>query len=131
MSQKIKQILIVDDVKGWRDFNSNIIFKLFGNNAEIKIAACAKDAYDILLQEKPFDIIITDLQMEDDFSPKYAGEWLIEQIQSFNRYIDTKVVIISASYSARIIADNLGVKYIPKPTALNSIAAYKEALDIV
>ena len=29
------------------------------------------------------DIIITDLQMENDFEPKYAGEWFIEQIKTF------------------------------------------------
>lgn len=127
----MKRVLIVDDIKGWRDFNSNVIEELFDNDVEIETAECAKEAYDILLQEKPFDIILTDLQMEEDFSPKFAGEWLVEQIKTFIRYINTKIVIISASYNARIVADNLGVQCIPKPTALKSLSVYKEVLGIV
>ena len=124
----MKQVLIVDDVKGWRDFNSNIVDEIFSGEVEITTADCAKAAYDILLTEKPFDIIITDMQMEDDFAPKFAGEWLIEQIKTFSRYMNTKVVIISASYNARHIAETLGVGCIPKSTALKCISAYKEIL---
>ena len=60
----MKKILVVDDVKGWRDYNSNIMYELFGSDIEIKTAECASEAYNILLQEEPIDIIITDLQME-------------------------------------------------------------------
>ena len=31
-------------------------------------------------------MIITDLQMEDDFIPQYAGEWFVEQIKAFKNY---------------------------------------------
>ena len=124
----MKQVLIVDDMKGWRDFNSNVVNEIFDGNVEITAADCAKDAYDILLTQKPFDVIITDMQMEEDFSPKFAGEWLIEQIQSFSRYTNTKVIIISASYNARQIAETFGVECIPKSTALKCLSAYKEIL---
>ena len=123
----MKKVLIVDDVKGWRDYNSNIVKELF-EDVEIETADSAQEAYDILLQEKPFDIIITDLQMEDTFEPKFAGEWLIEQIKTFSRYNNTKVVIISASYNARHIAELYGVECIPKQTALKCLSAYKEVL---
>lgn len=126
----MKNILIVDDVKGWRDFNSNVMFEIFGNDVNIETADSAKAAYDLLLQAHSFDIIITDLQMEDDFSPKYAGEWLIEQIKSFNRYNNTNVIMISASYNIRHIAEVLEVKCIPKSTALKCLSAYKEALGV-
>lgn len=125
----MKKILIVDDIKGWRDFNAGIMQELF-ENAEITTAECAQEGYDILLQEKPFDIILTDLQMENTFEPKFAGEWFVEQIKTFNRYNNTKVVIISASYNARSIAAALGVECIPKSTALKCISAYKEALGV-
>lgn len=125
----MKKILIADDIKGWRDYNSNIMEELF-EDAQIVTADCAKHAYDILLTGQDFDIIITDLQMEDDFLPKLAGEWLIEQIRTFNRYINTKIVIISASYNARHIADVMNVKCIPKSTALKCMSAYKEVLGI-
>ena len=126
----MKNILIVDDVKGWRDFNSNVMFEIFGNDVNIETADSAKAAYDLLLQAHSFDIIITDLQMEDDFSPKYAGEWLVEQIKSFNRYNNTNVIMISASYNIRHIAEVLEVKCIPKSTALKCLSAYKEALGV-
>ena len=125
----MKKILIADDIKGWRDYNSNIMEELF-EDAQIVMADCAKQAYDILLTGQDFDIIITDLQMEDDFMPKLAGEWLIEQIRTFNRYINTKIVIISAFYNARHIADVMNVKCIPKSTALKCMSAYKEVLGI-
>ncbi len=126
----MKKVLIVDDVKGWRDYHTGIIKELFNGEAVITTADCAKNAYNILMAQKPFDIIITDLQMENDFSPKLAGEWFIEQIKTFNMYLNTKVVIISASYNARNIAENLNVFCIPKSTALTCISAYKEVLEL-
>ncbi len=124
----MKNILIVDDVKGWRDFNTNVMHELFGNNVNIDTAESATMAYDFLLQAKPYDIILTDLQMEDSYLPKYAGEWLVEQIKTFNRYNSTKIVMISAAYNIRHIADNLEVNCIPKSTALTCVSAYREIL---
>ena len=124
----MKNILIVDDVKGWRDFNTNVMHELFGNDVNIDTAESATLAYDFLLQAKPYDIILTDLQMEDSYSPKYAGEWLVEQIKTFNRYNSTKIVMISAAYNIRHIADNLEVNCIPKSTALKCLSAYQEIL---
>lgn len=124
----MKNILIVDDVKGWRDFNTNVMHELFGNDVNIDTAESATMAYDFLLQAKPYDIILTDLQMEDSYSPKYAGEWLVEQIKTFNRYNSTKIVMISAAYNIRHIADNLEVNCIPKSTALKCLSAYQEIL---
>ena len=112
------KILIVDDIKGWRDYHSYIMNGLF-ENAEIQTAESARDGYDKLLEnnECPFDIIITDMQMESDFEPKYAGEWFIEQIKTFKNYKNTRIVIISAAYNIPAIAENYGVDYIRKGTA--------------
>ena len=125
----MKRVLIVDDMKSWREFNKNIVKELF-TFVEIVTADSAREAYDKLLEnnETPFDVVITDLQMEDDFSPKYAGEWLVEQIKTFKNYINTKIIMISASYNIRVIAENLGVSCIPKGTAIKCFSAYKELL---
>ena len=124
----MKNILIVDDVKGWRDFNMNVMFELFGHDINIDTAESATLAYDYLLQNKPYDIILTDLQMEENYAPKYAGEWLVEQIKTFNIYSSTKIIMISAAYNVRHIADNLGIECIPKSTALKCFSAYEEIL---
>lgn len=124
----MKNILIVDDVKGWRDFNTNVMFELLGQDINIDTAESATKAYDYLLQNKPYDIILTDLQMEENYAPKYAGEWLVEQIKTFNIYSNTKIVMISAAYNVRHIADNLDIECIPKATALKCFSAYEEIL---
>lgn len=124
----MKNILIVDDVKGWRDFNTNVMHELFGEDINIDTAESATKAYDYLLQNKPYDIILTDLQMEDDYAPKSAGEWLVEQIKTFNIYRSTKIVMISAAYNVRHIADNLDIACIQKSTALKCLSAYEEIL---
>lgn len=120
------KILITDDVKGWRDYHSAVIRELF-DNAEIHTAESAKEGYDKLFEneKEPFDIIITDLQMEKDFAPQYAGEWFVEQIKDFKSCLNTKVVIISAAYNIRLIAENLGVECIPKGTAASFPQAYE------
>ena len=126
------KILVVDDAKGWRDFNIKIINELLGNEINIDSAESAAEAYDKILENinSPYDVVITDLQMEDDYYPKYAGEWLVEQIKNLSKYYRAKIVMISASDSCRKIAENLGIYCIPKSTALNCVSAYKEVLDI-
>lgn len=124
----MKRILIVDDIKGWRDYHTAIVKGLLSSDCEIVTADSARSGYDKIMEnnDNPFDIIITDLQMESDFEPKYAGEWLVEQIKTFKNYYNTKVIIISATYNINVIADNLGVFYIRKSTARSFPDAYKE-----
>ena len=109
----MKRVLIVDDIKGWRDYHSAVVAELFGGDCEIVMAESAKEGYDKVLENNntPFDIIITDLQMETDFEPKYAGEWLVEQIKTLKNYYNTKIIIISATYNInKAIQDNQGRK---------------------
>ena len=114
----MKKVLIVDDMKGWVFYHSQVISNLFPN-AIIETALSAREGYDKLMEhnDKPFDIIITDMQMENDFEPKYAGEWFIEQVKTFKNYSKTRIVIISAAYNIPVIAENYGVDYIRKSTA--------------
>ena len=124
------KILIVDDIKGWRDYHLNAIRAIYPD-AEFQTAESAREAYDKILEnnDAPFDIIFTDMQMENDFDPKYAGEWLIEQIKTFRNYANTKIVIVSAAYNISHIAEIYGVNYIRKSTARNFPDVYESVLS--
>lgn len=112
----MKKILIVDDSSSWRKYHTEAIQKLFPNKLEIDTADFAQTAVEKLFlnMDTPYDIILTDMQMESDFLPLYAGEWLIEEIQKLSAYKNTKIVIISATNSIRLIAEKYNVDYIPK-----------------
>ena len=121
----MKKVLIVDDVLSWQVYHKKILEGLL-TNASFYLASSAKEGYDLVVENisEPFDIVITDLQMESDFEPKYAGEWLVEQIKTLKAYVNTKIVISSAAYNIRQIAEFLGVESIPKRTALNFSDVY-------
>lgn len=118
----MKRILIVDDVPGWVRFHEQNIRHLNIPNIEIDTANSAREALSKLEVsiDNPYDVIFTDLQMESDFLPKYAGEWLIKQIKTFKEYNSTKIVIISASPNIRIIAERNQVLYLSKTIARNA-----------
>lgn len=118
----MKRILIVDDVPGWVRFHEQNIRHLNIPNIEIDTAISAREALSKLEVsiDNPYDVIFTDLQMESDFLPKYAGEWLIKQIKTFKEYNSTKIVIISASPNIRIIAERNQVLYLSKTIARNA-----------
>lgn len=118
----MKRVLIVDDVPGWIRFHEQNIRHLNISNVEIETAISAREALSKLELsiDNPYDVVFTDLQMESDFLPKYAGEWLIEQIKTFKEYTSTKIVIISASPNIRIIAERNQVLYLSKTNARNA-----------
>lgn len=128
----MKRVLIVDDVPGWIRFHEQNIRHLNIPNVEIETAISAREALSKLELsiDNPYDVVFTDLQMESDFLPKYAGEWLIEQIKTFKEYTSTKIVIISASPNIRLIAERNGVLYLSKTVARNADAeVYREFLE--
>ncbi len=125
----MKRILIVDDQSGWRDFHSNAL-KNADSQIIIETADFAGEAYSKILENNtnPYDIILTDLQMEEDYTPKLAGEWLVEQIKELPAYYKTKIIIISASPRIKFIAENYNVEFIPKAKAVGNVEKYKEIL---
>jgi CheY-like chemotaxis protein len=127
----MKKILIVDDVPGWIRFHKNNIEYLHLEDIQIETALSAKEALakvEIEL-DSPYNVIFTDMQMEADFLPKLAGEWLIEQIQMFKEYSKAKIVIISASSSIDKIAKKYKVDYVSKYVVRNSDSeVYKQFL---
>ena len=118
----MKRILIVDDIPGWVRFHQNNIEYLNPTELEIDVAYCAKEALAKIESsiDAPYDVIFTDLQMESDFLPKMAGEWLIEQIKMFKEFNNSKIIIVSASPIIKEIAKRYKVLYLPKVYAKNS-----------
>ena len=126
-----KRILVVDDSPSWIRHHSTVLNTIYGKEIEIETAMSAMEANDKLYanSDNPYDIILTDMQMESNFLPKLAGEWFIEQIQSMKEYYKTHIVIISATASIKFIAEKYNVDYIPKYSC-RDIANYKNLLDI-
>ncbi len=113
----MKRILIVDDSPNWVKYHESAILSVIGETkAIIDKAYSAKEGNDKITVsiDEPYDIIFTDMQMETDFLPFYAGEWFIKQIQLFKEYKNTKIIIISATGNIRQIAEKYGVDFIPK-----------------
>lgn len=110
------RILIVDDSNRWVLHHKYIIEQIFNNNVEIDTANSAKEGVEKLTAsiDCPYNFIFTDMQMEPDFLPFYAGEWFIKQIKFFNEYKNTKIIAVSAAENLKQIAQNYCVDYIPK-----------------
>ena len=129
----MKKILIVDDVPGWVRFHRTNIEYLNIDNLQIDEAFCAKEAVSKIESsiDNPYCTIFTDLQMESDFLPKLAGEWLVEQIKTYDKYYyNSKIVIVSASPNIELIAKRNEVLYIPKTVIRNSDAEiYRAFID--
>ena len=125
------KVLVVDDMPAWREFHKNNIEEIFiEQGCEIHLASSAREGLEKLYEntQSPYDIIVTDLQMEDDFRPKYAGEWLVEQIQTLSSYKNSRVIISSGTFNIKNIAEELNVDYIPKRVACVDIQKYEDVI---
>lgn len=126
------KILVVDDMASWREFHKTALEEIFiEEEYRIDTADYAREALDKLYENTsaPYDLIITDLQMEDDFRPQYAGEWLIEQIKNLPAYKNTRIIISSGTYNIKHIAEGLGVDYIPKRVAVTDKEEYEGIIN--
>jgi CheY-like chemotaxis protein len=90
---------------------------LYDKLFEITAVNSAKDALNILKQNEnsPFSLVLTDLQMETDYAPKLAGEWLVEHVKQLKGYDSSKIIIISSMYNIEEIAKRNNVDCIAKP----------------
>lgn len=122
------KILVVDDMSQWRNYHESALNQVLDKiTFELEVASSATDAMQIIQQNlsKPFDLIISDLQMETDFDPEYAGEWLVRNVQMLKQYANVPKIIVSAAYNIRYIAENLGVDYLSKPLLINNPLIYE------
>ena len=117
----MKKILIVDDSPDWINTHTFALKYHLGNQIEIDSVTSAKGGYQLIVSNLcvPYDIIITDLSMENDFTPLYAGEWLIKQIQFFKEYDLSRIFITSSIDEISKIAGVYGVNFIPKDDCEN------------
>lgn len=126
-----KKILIVDDSKGWLDYHVSALTQIYGNKFVLETANSGRMGYEQVYNNlnEPYALIISDLQMECDFEPKFAGEWFIERVKELKQYKNTPLIIMSAAYNIRTIAENLGVNCLSKAIAARDLTSYKLALD--
>ncbi len=119
------RILVVDDSSKWVMHHESVLREIFQNKVSIDTADCAKKGVEkiTLSIDNPYDVIFTDMQMENDFLPLFAGEWFIKQIKFFKEYKNTKIIIISAASNIKHIAEKYEVDYIPKYSC-NDINSY-------
>lgn len=124
--------LVVDDSRGWVDFHTKNLKEIYGQEFEIDKAYSAKEGYDWVFTyvNNPYDLIITDLHMENAYEDLYAGEWLAEQIKKLSQYKKSQIILCSAAFNIRTIAENLDVDYIPKSLLTQDISIYKSVLKI-
>lgn len=110
------KILVTDDSNNWVEYHVNVLKGLFFEDTIIDTARSAKEGLDKIIfnADEPYDLIFTDMQMESDFLPMYAGEWFLKQIKTFKEYNNTRIVIISAADGIKRIAEKYGVEYLPK-----------------
>lgn len=131
------RILVVDDMLQWRNYHKNALNIVLKDVAfELVLAQSATEAYDIIMKNlnSPFSLIISDLQMEEDYEPEYAGEWFIRQVQDLRQYANIPKIIASAAPNIKHIAQQLNVDYLPKPTLIHTPLVYelkiKESLKL-
>lgn len=128
----MKKVLVVDDQAGWRKFNSETISIILGNNIILDTASSGEEGLRKYMESSndPYDYLLTDMQMESNYYPLMAGEWLIEQVQSLNYSYKTKIIIISAAPMIKYIAGKYNVDYISKQNATISIKPYSELIKL-
>ena len=128
-----KKILIVDDTRAWLFFHKEVIRQLYGNTFNVTYALSAAEALNLVRKniDEPYDIIITDLQMESTYEPKLAGEWLVENIKNINEYSACKIIIVSAMYNIEHIAKNMQVECIPKQLLIRNKLLMKFMFEIL
>lgn len=123
------RVLAADDSFDWLNIHSNVLSGIFEDDLELVSANSASEAFDVYkseFQENPFDLVITDLQMEGDFEPLYAGEWLIKEIQSLNEA--QPILIVSSCFNIEQIANTYNIDYISKRLIISDHDAYQSKL---
>ena len=130
MNEK-KKILIVDDSRGWIEYHLDALTQIYGDKFVLETADSARSGYDMIYKNlnPTYALVISDLQMEMEFEPKHAGEWFVEQVKMMNEYSNVPVVIVSAAYNIRSIAQKLGVNCLPKAIAARDLTSYKLTID--
>ena len=110
------KILIADDHELFLN-GLSFILKENINSPEITTANCYTDVFNILEENKDFDLIITDLAMP-------GSDWFSALNKIHKKTPDTPIVVISAVFDKEILQKTLDIGvsgYIPKTSSNNLI----------
>jgi len=113
---KIK-ILIVEDSPEWIKFHINLLNQLFeATSLEIDFEMNARAGFNRIIKKSEirYDLIISDLEMEEIFEESYAGSWFIRNIIKKEECKNSKILIISGSHDINLVAKEFNVDFIPK-----------------
>lgn len=123
------RFLIVDDSYDWMKYHYANIQKAMPE-AEIDTAMSGWEGLNKVLGKDAnyYDVIFTDMQMEDVDDEDYAGTWLVKRLSSSGKCTKTKIVIISAVYNITEVAKNLNVDYLSKSSLVASTTAFEYKL---
>ena len=123
------RILAVDDSFDWLNIHTFMTENAFGEDTELVCASSAFEALNIYKEEyieNPFNLVITDLQMESDYEPLYAGEWLIKEILTLKG--SQNILIVSSTLNIEQIANTYKVDYLPKRDIISDELCYRDKL---
>ena len=111
------KILAVDDSFECIKFHRKLFNYLFADtDFELDFEMSARAGYNKVLgsADEPYNLIISDLEMENMEDEVYAGIWFVRNILQREECRDSRIIIVSGSYDIDRIAEGLGVYYIPK-----------------
>lgn len=123
------RFLVVDDGYDWIKFHSQNI-KNTMPHAQIDTAMSGFDGLNMVLKqdENYYDIILSDMQMEEVSDESYAGIWLVKRLLASGKCKNTTIIIISAVYNIKEVAKNLNVNYISKSSIISSPSSFEYKL---
>lgn len=124
----MKNILIVDDVAGYLEYNKKNLLELY-TQANIFECKSAKEAYDFALGfDGKIDIVITDLQMEN--MEKLAGEWLVENLKTIKSTQLAKFFLVSSCWDIKYVAQRVDANgYLRKQSYMNNSSMLQYMLN--
>lgn len=123
------RFLVVDDGYDWVKFHKQNILNTMPH-AQVDTATSAFEGLKAVMNkdENYYDVILSDMQMEEVVEESYAGIWLIKRLLTSKKCNKSKIIIISAVYNIREVAKNLNVDYISKSSLIACPSAFEYKL---
>ncbi|OGH97279.1 MAG: hypothetical protein A2039_03035 [Candidatus Melainabacteria bacterium GWA2_34_9] len=130
MNKNNIKILIVEDSLEWIKFHINLLNEILEQDSfEIDFEMSARAGFNKVIKksETRYDLIISDLEMEEILGENYAGSWLVRNILKRDECKNSKILIVSGSHDIKEVAKGFNVDFIPKYALSNNpeIMSYK------
>lgn len=123
------KFLVVDDSRQWLNFHQNTILAMLPD-AQVDIAMSGFEGLDKVLAkpEDYYDVILSDMQMEQLEEEIFAGQWLIKRLLASKKCINSKILVVSAVFNIKEIAKNLNANYLSKSVIASNTATLEYKL---